>query len=114
METVHEFDLSASRCPIFGGPRSVELPRAHLTRLFMRQSEHFTKLPAGRKKKGHGAASRLASLAALGRFEMLKEHLHAQFLVHIVVVGHPAFAVDGYWVVGCELILLLQCPCTQR
>lgn len=32
--------------------------------------------------------------------------------MHIVVVGHPVFAVDGYFVVGGEL--LLQYPCTQR
>lgn len=62
MEAVHEFDLVPSRCPIFGGPCSVELPRAHLTRLFMRQSEHFTKLPAG--KKENIAALLLTSLAA--------------------------------------------------
>lgn len=33
--------------------------------------------------------------------------------MHIVEVGHPVFAVDGYCVVGGEL-LLLQYPCAQR
>lgn len=51
MEEVHELHLPARRRPLLGGPGPVELPGAHLSRLFVRQPEHFAKLPTGREKK---------------------------------------------------------------
>lgn len=106
MEAVHEFDLFASRCPLFGGAGSEEFPCAHLTRLFMRQAEHFAELSTSEKIKKKGRPI-TASLLLHSKKQQhgclrilhLKTHLHAQLLVNVVVVGHPVIGVDGYRVV---------------
>lgn len=117
MKAVHEFNLFVSCCPLFGGPGSEELPCTHLTRLFMRQPEHFAKLPTGKTKMTHYSFIPLHSgRQQHGCLRLLhfKTHLQAQLLVHIVVVGHLVIGVDGYYVIWCRLLLLLHYLCIQR
>lgn len=121
MKAVHEFDLFASCCPLFGGPGSEEFPCTHLTRLFMRQAEHFAELSTSENKKKKKTHYTLTSLHSKKqqhgclRILHLKTHLHAQLLVNIVVVGHPVIGVDGYCDIWCRLLLLLlHFLCTQR
>lgn len=47
VKTVHQSNLIASCCPLFGSSDSAELSRKHLTRLLMGQPEHLAELPAG-------------------------------------------------------------------
>lgn len=46
VKQLHQFDLFAGRCPLLGGPGSVELPRTHLAGLLVAQPKDLTELPA--------------------------------------------------------------------